>query len=101
MKREFSWHIIEKYSNIKFSENPSSGSRVVPYGRTDKQTNMTKLIVNFLIFSNAPKKAAQKLMHVRIEKVKCVWKEWNCFMESVNLNLAEIVCEVAAWTELL
>jgi len=29
-------HIFEKYSNIKFNENPSGGSGVVPYGRTDR-----------------------------------------------------------------
>jgi uncharacterized protein with PQ loop repeat len=32
MKLKFSRHIFEKYSNIKFYENPSSGSRVVPCG---------------------------------------------------------------------
>jgi hypothetical protein len=32
MKLEFSGKIFEKYSNIKFHENPSSGSGVVPYG---------------------------------------------------------------------
>jgi len=31
----FSQRIFEKYSNIKFHENPSSGSRVVPWGQTD------------------------------------------------------------------
>jgi hypothetical protein len=36
MKLEFSRQIFEKYSNIKFHENQSSGSRVVPYGRTDR-----------------------------------------------------------------
>jgi len=34
-KPESSRHILEKYSNIKFHENPSSGSRVVPFGQTD------------------------------------------------------------------
>jgi len=29
--------ILEKYANIKFQENPSSGSRV-PRGRIDRQT---------------------------------------------------------------
>ena len=51
MKHEFSWQIFEKYSNIKFHENPSSGSRVVLYGRTD----ITKLIVAFRNFAKAPK----------------------------------------------
>jgi hypothetical protein len=32
MKLEFSPQIFEKYSNIKFQENPSSGSQVVPCG---------------------------------------------------------------------
>ena len=35
---ELSPQILEKYSNIKFHEYPSSGSLVVPCGRTDGQT---------------------------------------------------------------
>jgi hypothetical protein len=31
----FYLHIVGKSSNIKFHENPSSGSRVVSCGRTD------------------------------------------------------------------
>ena len=38
MKLEFSPQIFVKYSNIEFHANPSSGSRVVPRGRTDGQT---------------------------------------------------------------
>jgi len=34
----FPRQIFEKNSNIEFSENPSSGRRVVPRGRTDRQT---------------------------------------------------------------
>jgi hypothetical protein len=37
MKLEFSEQIAEKHSNIKFHENPSSTSRVVPCGRTDRR----------------------------------------------------------------
>jgi len=37
MKLEFSRNIFEKYSNIKFTERRSSGSRVL-CGRTDGQT---------------------------------------------------------------
>ena len=36
MKLKFSRHRFEKYSNTKFHENPSSGSRGVPSGRTDR-----------------------------------------------------------------
>jgi hypothetical protein len=32
MKLEFSWQIFEKSWNIKYNQNPSSGSRVVPCG---------------------------------------------------------------------
>jgi len=68
MNLEVSRHIFEKYSNIKFNEKPSIGSRVFPcgwldgrtsagtYGLTDRrtkgETDMTKLIVglrNFVI----------------------------------------------------
>jgi len=38
MTLEFSKQIFEKYSNVKFHENTSSGSRVVSCGRTDGQT---------------------------------------------------------------
>jgi hypothetical protein len=37
MKLECSRQIFKKYSNFKFHENPFSGSRVVPCGRTVRQ----------------------------------------------------------------
>ena len=58
MKLEFSRHIFEKSSNIQFHENPSSGSRVVLCGPKDRRTDMTKLIVVFRNFANAPKTGA-------------------------------------------
>jgi hypothetical protein len=39
MNIESSWQIFEKSPNIKFHENPSSGSRVVQCGQTDRQTD--------------------------------------------------------------
>jgi len=56
MKLEFQRQIFEKYSKIKFHENPSSGSRVVPWGRAD----ITTLIVAFRSFANAPTNAKQQ-----------------------------------------
>jgi hypothetical protein len=56
MKLEFSRHICEKYSNIKFHENPSSGRRLGPCGRTARWTDMTKLRVAFRNFANVLKK---------------------------------------------
>ena len=60
MKLEFSRLIFEKSSNIKFHENPLSGSRAVPCGRTD----MTKLMVAFRNFANAPEKKKKTLQHI-------------------------------------
>jgi hypothetical protein len=51
IKVEFSRQILQKYSNTKFKENPSSESRVVPCGLADRM----KLIVAFLTVANAPK----------------------------------------------
>jgi hypothetical protein len=54
MKLEFSRHISEKSSNIKFYENLSSWSRVVPCGQTD----MKRLIIAFRNFAKAPRKSS-------------------------------------------
>ena len=42
--------MFEKSPNIKFNENPSCGSRVVPFRRTDRRTDKTKLIATFRNF---------------------------------------------------
>ena len=39
MKFAFSKQIFEKYTDIQFHENPSSGSRVVPCEGTDQRTD--------------------------------------------------------------
>jgi hypothetical protein len=60
MKLESSWQIFEKYPHIKFHENPSSGSRLVPCwrtdGQTDRQMDMAKIIVAISNVTKAPKK---------------------------------------------
>ena len=48
MKLQFSWQSYKKYSDIKFHENPFSGSRDVPFGQTD----LMKLIIAFCNFVN-------------------------------------------------
>ena len=57
MKSEICQPIFEKVLNIKFHQNPFIRSRIVPRGQTDGQTDMTKLIVAFRNFANAPKKS--------------------------------------------
>ena len=64
VKFEISRQIFEKSANIKFRQNPSNGSRVVPCGQTDRQTDMTKLIVAFLNFANASKKNRWKILYI-------------------------------------
>jgi hypothetical protein len=54
MKLEFSGQIFEKCSDFKFHEHTSGESRVIPT-QTDGQTDMTKLIVAFCNFVNAPR----------------------------------------------
>ena len=61
MKLEIFRQNFEKYYNNKFHEYPSSWSRVVPYGQTD----MTKLIVDFRNFVDAPKNATSTLTQLR------------------------------------
>jgi len=51
MEREFSGQSFEKYSNIKFHEDPPIGNRGFPC----EQTDVTKLIVNFI---NVPKEVS-------------------------------------------
>ena len=56
MKIEFSRQNLEKSSDIKFHENPSSGSQAVSCGQTDGgRIDRTKLIVAFRNVPNAPK----------------------------------------------
>jgi hypothetical protein len=64
MRLELFRQVSEKCSNIKFHENQSSRSRVVPCGQTDgqkdrqtdRQADMKKLILAFRNFANSPKK---------------------------------------------
>jgi len=46
MEIEFSRQIFEN-SNIKFHKNPSSGSRVIPCGQTDRNDEANSCITQF------------------------------------------------------
>jgi hypothetical protein len=61
MNLEISPRILEKYSNIKYHENVTNGSRVIPCGLTErpdrhKKTDMTELIVALRNIAKAPDK---------------------------------------------
>jgi len=53
MKVEFSGHIFEKYSNF-IKMRPVGAELFHADGRTDGQTEMTKLIIVLRSFANAP-----------------------------------------------
>ena len=84
MKHELAQQIFEKYSNIQFMKNLSSGSRVFlcrgTYG--DGQTDMTKPIVTFLNFTIAPGKSARE--NVQREIVQ-------------ELNFPELTVQYVIW----
>jgi len=64
------WPNFEKSSNIEFLENPSSGSRIVPCGRTDMM-----LIVAFRHFANKPKHCSpnyQVVVTCKLIRYACV-----------------------------
>jgi len=48
VKLELSIQSLEKYSNMKFHENPSNGSPVVPCGQTDRRTQTRETFVTNL-----------------------------------------------------
>jgi hypothetical protein len=81
MKIEFSRRIFRKI--VKFQENPSSGSRLVPCGQTD----MKKLIFAFRNFAKAPKNCSSvvdlkfKILFPILFYIIC----WNCYLKRMGL----------------
>ena len=72
MKLELSREIFEKYSNVKFHENPSSSSRVLPCRQTeDGQTNMMKLIVAYCNLANAPQRVSNTSLQSKVRHILC------------------------------
>jgi len=91
MKLEFCEQIFEKYSNIKFHENPSGGSRVVPCGQMEGWTDVMKLIVTFCNFANASKNSncfpnkIQSVLHLhQFLNVNCIFLCcYQCFSRTL------------------
>ena len=83
MKLEFSGQLFEKYSNIKFHENPLSGSGVVPCGWTDT----TKLIVAPHNFANSPKYSFKnhKRQNLRETSYEGTWFAFSLYSAVVIL----------------
>jgi len=75
MKLEFSRQIFEKYSNFKFNESTSSGSG---------QTDMTKLIITFRNFANAPKKVQNRF---RVSWTFALFKQTDQNKNKISIRL--------------
>jgi hypothetical protein len=76
MKFEFSQHIFEKCSTTKFRYSPFSGCLDDPCvqmdGRTEVQTDVTKLIVIFCNFANAPEKYNVNKYNIYLVKLNAI-----------------------------
>jgi hypothetical protein len=55
MNLEFSGQILRRSSDIKFHQNFTSGSRVVPRARTNGRKDM-RMLIAFCNFTNMPNK---------------------------------------------
>jgi hypothetical protein len=74
-KFDFSERIFMKVPNIKFRENPSSGSHADKCAQTDGRTEITKRIDAFLDNANAPKKNFNS-KHAELEPtIQIAWFE--------------------------
>ena len=103
MKLEFSRHIFDKYSNIKFNENPSSGSRVVPRGQTGHNEANSRLfaILRTRIMTMRDRGAAIPMYDRR--KVQSTVTEF-CFMAEqplVDLRLLNHIFRLDSDTQTL
>ena len=68
IKLKFSRKIFEKYSNIKFTDNPFSASRVVPCGQTDGRSDTSRSLQSSLAILRTHPKIPQSahVVHFRI-----------------------------------
>ena len=66
-----------------FHKNPFSGSRVVPCGQTDGQTDMTKLIVAFRNYTKAPKNRSP--LTKNFSRVVCFYRLRRHFHTALEL----------------
>jgi len=87
MKFENSRQFFETYSNMKFHGNMPSGSRAILCGltdeRTDGQSDMTKLIIAFSNFANAPKQYKHFSNFLKMVIRMCSATEYNKRSQSI------------------
>jgi hypothetical protein len=84
MKLEISRQIFEETSNIKFYQNPSSGSRVMLCRRTAEETNIRNLIFAFRNFANALKNGSYSSSDG--EEFAQLTAQWSQLVSSMSCN---------------
>ena len=88
MELEFSRHIFEKYSNTNLMKiRPVEAELFNAERRTDRQTGMTKLMVAFRNFSNAPKKTNHLMQDLRFSRW-CCWDASVLWCDGVLLGIS-------------
>jgi hypothetical protein len=91
MKLEFSRQIFEKSSNIKFHEDPSSGSRDVPCGQTDRHDEANR---SFSKFCKRVKKTPCLLHALYIH----LWVLYKSHSKQLSLSSAALTeCSLEWW----
>jgi hypothetical protein len=90
MKFEFSWQIFKKYSDVKFHENLSSGSRVIPCWRTDGHDTHDEINSRFFLqFCNFA------ILQTHLKWVEPYSSLSFAFMTCSRTTLSHIVAEEA------
>jgi len=87
VKIEFSWNIFEKYSNIKFHENTSSGSRVVECWQTDSNYEANSRFSQFCV-------RAYKLVYIWNHSIHKLTSIWNFSYQFTYFKSAQRLAHV-------
>jgi hypothetical protein len=77
----------KKISYKTFYSKPSSGHRVVPWEKMDRQTDITKLIVAFHAFTNAPTTLHNVTFGHLIQKAPCYVLQFNPKMSEMLVSV--------------
>jgi len=79
IKLELFRQILEKYSNIKFHDNPFIGSEVLPWGRTDRQDDFANEAKNVVFID-----------FVRFKQISVAIYLLVCPVHKFSMNIAEV-----------
>ena len=84
---------------LKFHENPSSVSGVVPCGRTDGSADVVKLVVAFRYFANAPEKWITTGMQVVWIYLAEGWYNWWTVVRTISKTTFYVLRVVLLMTQ--